>query len=208
MEESDLSDGDVDIQEIYTGYFRLNLDILPDRFPQGWIIGSGRLGLDHGGVDFLITLDNVRDRVKGLHASIQHHKVSRQLTIVAPSGKDVCLNGEVISKAGRVLGGVLMALTIGNLTFKIEFLPTDAASYNARLDDIVLGCGTWFSERIESIDPTPTNKHRIFQAYQIQTPQAFGAYGVVSACVHTLSGDVYAVKRIQRTQSTFDQIRS
>jgi hypothetical protein len=51
-EESDTSDGDTELHEIYTGYSRLNLGILPDKFPQGRVIGAGRSGMDHLGVDF------------------------------------------------------------------------------------------------------------------------------------------------------------
>ncbi|KIW22054.1 uncharacterized protein PV07_12546 [Cladophialophora immunda] len=204
--ESDTSDGDTETQEIYTGYFRLNLSILPDKFPQGWIIGAGRSGMDHLGVDFLLTIKGNRDRVRGRHASIKHHKVSRHLMIAPAPGKGAVLNGEEVPTDGRVLESVRMGLTIGNLTFKIEFLPTNVATYNEQLDEIVRESGTWFTERIESIDPTPSDNHLILQGYQIQTPQAFGAYGVVSPCVNTSSGNVYAVKRIQRTQSSFDQI--
>ncbi|KIW41569.1 uncharacterized protein PV06_07118 [Exophiala oligosperma] len=198
---------EAEVREIYTGYFRLNLDILPENFPKGWVIGSGRGESGYAGVDFLITADRERDRVGGRHGKIRHHKVSRVLTIVPMFGHGVLLNGEEISREGKVLGNMQMGLTIGNLTFKIEFQSVDPASYNAKLDNIVLGSGTWFSEKIESFDPTPTNSHLMFHGYQIQTPQAFGAYGVVSACVHTDSGNVYAVKRVQRTRYTFDQIR-
>lgn len=204
--ETDTSDGDAEIQDIYTGYYRLNLSILPDKFARGWIIGAGRSGMDHLGVDFLLTVKGNRDRVRGRHASIQHHKVSRHLMIVPAAGKEVVLNGEEVPRHGKVLESMRMGLTIGNLTFKIEFLSMNAANYNERFDEIVRESGTWFTQRIESIDPTPSDNHLILQGYQMQTPQAFGAYGVVSPCVNTSSGDVYAVKRVQRTQSTFDQV--
>ena len=58
--ESDTSEGDTETQEINTGYFRLNLTILPDNFPRGWVIGAGRPGLDHLGVDLLLTVKGNR----------------------------------------------------------------------------------------------------------------------------------------------------
>lgn len=207
--ESDASEEDAEIQEIFTGYFRLNLTILPDNFPRGWVIGAGRSNMDHLGVDFLVTIKGNQDGVRGRHATIRLHNVSR-LPMIAPAhGKKVLLNGEEVAKEGRVLESPRMGLTIGNLAFRIEFLPNNAVAYNKRLDEIVRESG-WFTEKIESIDTTPSENHLIFHGYQIQTPQAFGAYGVVCPCIkisdRERSGNVYAVKRIQRTRSSFGLI--
>jgi hypothetical protein len=77
--------------------------------------------------------------------------------MIAPApGKAVVLNGEELSTDGRVLERVRMGLTVGDLTFKVEFLPTNAASYNGQLNEIVQESRTWSAERIKSINSTPS----------------------------------------------------
>ncbi|KAJ9608542.1 hypothetical protein H2200_007530 [Cladophialophora chaetospira] len=208
--ESDTSEGDMEIQEVYTGHFRLNLDILPDNFAMGVVIGAGRLNLEHLGVDILLTTKGHRDDVRGRHASIRHHHLNRLLMIVPARGKTVILNGEEVSREGRVLESTRMGLTVGKLAYRIEFLPMNAGVYQERLEEIVRESGSFFTERIESIDLTPSESHLILKGYQIQTPQAAGTFGVVSPCIKTSanvdSANVYAAKRIQRTQSSFNQV--
>lgn len=140
---SDISD--TELHDIYTGCFRPNLGILPDQIPQGWVIEAGRPGMDHLGVDFLLTIKGNWDRVRGRHASIKHHlvSVSRQLMIAPGPGKAVVLNGEELSTDGRVLERVCMGLAGGNLTFKVDFLRTNATSYNGQLNEIIQESRTW-----------------------------------------------------------------
>ena len=202
---SDTSECDTEIEEVYTGYFRLNLAILPDNFPRGWLMGAGRPGLDHLGVDFLLTISGKKDGVRGRHAHIRYHNVSRQLMIVPAPGKRVVLNGEEVPREGRVLE-MRMGLTIGNLAFRIEFLFNNNTAYNEQLNKIVQQSGTWFSERVESIDVTPSENHLKLQSYLVQAPQAIGAFGVVSPCIDPV-GNIYAVKRVQRTRPLFKQVR-
>lgn len=208
LRDSQASDGseyDDEPQEIYSGYFRLNLTILPEKFPQGWIIGAGRPKMDHLGVDLLVTIKGRSDNVRGRHASIRHHPETRLPMLVPAAGKRVLLNGEEVFE-GTSIFGRRTGLTLGNLAFVIEFLPQDEHAYIDRLDEVARQSGNWFKEKIESIDPTPSDNHLVLQGYLIQTPQAFGAFGVVCPCVQISSGDVYAVKRVQRTRSSFAQV--
>ena len=154
----------------------------------------------------LLTTNGYRDDVRGRHASIRHHHINRLLMIVPARGKTVILNGEEVPREGRVLGSARMGLTVGKLTYRIEFLPMNAGVYNERLEEIVRESGFFCTEKIESIDLTPSESHLILKGYQIQTPQASGTYGVVSPCIKTSSASVYAAKRIQRTKSSFVQV--
>ncbi|KAK5312505.1 hypothetical protein LTR93_011304 [Exophiala xenobiotica] len=187
LQESDTSECDPEVQEVFTGYFCLNLTILPENFPRGWIIGSGRPNMDHLGVDFLITMKGKRDGVRGRHAHIRHHNVNRLLMMAPAYGKKVWLNGEEVSNEGRLLESTRMGVTIGNLVFRLEFLLKNTDTYNKQLDEIIRESGSWFTEKIEAIDSTPSDNHLILQGYQIHTLQAFGAFGV-------------------RTQSSFSQV--
>ncbi|KAL2427652.1 hypothetical protein ABEF91_002867 [Exophiala dermatitidis] len=85
-------------------------------------------------------------------------------------------------------------------------MPGDTATFHQRYEEAMRLSGITPGARIANIDPISSSNFFDFRGYQIQTPQAFGAYGVVSGCVHLNSGEVYAVKRVKRTQDTFAQV--
>ncbi|KAL2419523.1 hypothetical protein ABEF95_001224 [Exophiala dermatitidis] len=203
---SEPSGAETSPDEVFTGHFRLNLSIPPEDLLHGWALGSGRSGAGHLGVDLLLTIRRNQDKVRGRHARLKLHDQSRMLIIQPGPGKRVWLNGQQVSEQGRVLGTLSSGLTIGNLTYTLELIPGDAATFHQRYEETMRLAGITPSARIANIDPTSSEKFFTFHGYQMQTPQALGTFGVVSGCVHLNSGEVYAVKRVKRTQDTFNLV--
>jgi hypothetical protein len=203
-DESDQPDSTA--RSIYTGYFRLSLGLQPKRFARGWVIGSGRQALSDPDVDFLVTVDGRRDRVRSRHAQIVYHRETRILMLKVPANKTVIIDGVKIQHGTAALTRRTSGLTIGNLSFQLQFHEHRRADYLAQLDKIAELSTYFVGDRIETLDPTPSDQYFTLRGYQFQTPQAAGAYGVVSACVQNTTGDVYAVKRVKKSRETVQEV--
>lgn len=193
-------------RSIYTGYFRLSLALLPKRLARGWVIGSGRQALSDPDVDYLVTVDGRRDRVRSHHAQIVYHQETRVLLLKVPANKSVFVDGMKIQHGLRALTSVTSGLTIGNLSFQLQFHEHRRNDYLAQLENFAELSNHFVGDRIETLDPTPSDQHFTLRGYQFQTPQAAGAYGVVSACVKNTTGDVYAVKRVKKSRDTVKEV--
>ena len=193
-------------RSIYTGYFRLSLSLQPKRLARGWVIGSGRQALSDPDVDFLITVDGRRDRVRSHHAQIVYHRETRVLLLKVPANKSVFIDGMKIQHGVRALTSVTSGITIGNLSFQLQFHESCRINYLKQLDEFAEQSSHFVGDRIETLDPTPSDQHFTLRGYQFQTPQAAGAYGVVSACVKNTTGDVYAVKRVKKSRETVKEV--
>ena len=193
-------------RSIYTGYFRLSLGLQPKRFARGWVIGSGRQALSDPDVDFLVTVDGRRDRVRSRHAQIVYHRETRVLMLKVPPKKNVILDGVKVQNGTAALTRRTSGLTIGNLSFQLQFHEHRRTEYLAQLDKIAELSTYFVGDRIETLDPTPSDQYFTLHGYQFQTPQAAGAYGVVSACVKDTTGDVYAVKRVKKSRDTMKEV--
>jgi hypothetical protein len=193
-------------RNIHTGHFRLSLGLQPKRFARGWVIGCGRQALSDPDVDFLITVDGRRDRVRSRHAQIVYHRETRVLMLKVPPKKSVILDGVRIEQSTAALTRLTSGITIGNLAFQLQFQSKHRTEYLEQLDKIAELTTYFVGDRIETVDPTPSDQYFTLHGYQFQTPQAAGAYGVVSACVHNLTGDVYAVKRVKKSRDTVKEV--
>lgn len=193
-------------RSIHTGYFRLSLGLQPKRFARGWVIGCGRQALSDPDVDFLVTVDGRRDRVRSRHAQIVYHRETRVLMLKVPPKKSVILDGVKLQHGAAALTRRTSGLTIGNLSFQLQFHGQHRTEYLAQLDKIAELSTYFVGDRIETLDPTPSDQYFTLHGYQFQTPQAAGAYGVVSACVQNTTGDVYAVKRVKKSRDTTEEV--
>lgn len=203
-EESEEPDA---VTTILNGHYRLNLAILPAKFVNGWILGTGRNRPTQADVDILISINGRRDNVRTRHARVLYHRESRAPMIGALPKKAVFLNGQEIKEQAHVLSQS-QGIVIGNLAYRLDFLPIDKARYVEALDMIVARTKGLSHGNHSSFDPTPSNNHFELHGYQFQTPQAAGAYGVVSACIKVSTGDLYAVKRVQRTMKSFSLVNT
>lgn len=199
-------DGDAEPEIQRTGYFRFSMFLLPADFRNGWIIGAGRSDKPNLGVDLLITLDGERDFVRGRHARLVHHPTTSMLMLRTVSGAlHVSLNAEKIDRNGRVVSWPSQSIDIGNLTYTLEYSqdPAVKSRYSQALHDLMAANPGFNSYPATSLDPTPSSNHYHLGDYSIQTPQASGTYGTVSAAVDLKTGAVYAVKKLTRTKYNF-----
>ena len=185
---------------IHTGYFRLSLGLQPARLARGWVIGSGRQALSDPDVDFLVTVDGRRDRVRSRHAQIIFHRKTRVLMLKVPPKKHAFLDGVLVSDGAAALTKTTSSILIGNLAFQLRFHQDRKQDFLAQLDTMAKFTSYFSGDRIETVDPTPSDEYFTLQGYQFQTPQAAGAYGVVSACIRVSTGEVYAVKRVKKSK--------
>ena len=194
-------------QDIYTGYYRFNLSILPLDFTHGWVSGSGRADIpNHGGVDLLLTLHGETDGVRGRHAQFYFHSNSRMLMIKAVFRNIVVCNGQEIGREPQVLP-YQSGITFGSLSYCLEFSVTNKELFSRQRDELMKRHRLWSRLAPPSLDPTPSENHFVLQGFQFQTPRAAGAYGVVSPCVKVETGEIYAAKRVQRAMRTFASVQ-
>ncbi|RVX70515.1 hypothetical protein B0A52_05166 [Exophiala mesophila] len=192
-----------------TGYFCFSMFVLPSDFRSGWIIGAGRSDKVNLGVDLLITLNGERDFVRGRHARLVHHPTTSMLMLKTVSGAlHVSINAEKIDRNGRVVSWPSQSIDIGNLTYTLEYSqhPAVKSRYTQALRDLLAANPGFNSYPTTSLDPTPSSNHYHLGNYSIQTPQASGTYGTVSAAVDLKTGEVYAVKKLTRTKYNFDLV--
>ncbi|EXJ79539.1 serine/threonine protein kinase [Capronia epimyces CBS 606.96] len=211
--DSDFSDSSMDQAgptTQYTGHFRFSLSCLPTDFRRGWVVGAGRRDQPDLGVDFRITMNGARDYVRGRHVQFLHNREFGTFLFKAISTRlHTSLNGMVVDKEGCLVSHPSQNIGIGNLTYNLEFAQDDAvkARYIRGLHDLMRENPRFQRYPMSSFDPTPAANQYIIDRYLIQAPQAAGAYGVVSAAAHLTTGNVYAVKRLTRTDHNRNSIR-
>lgn len=205
-EDEDSDSSSTGVRNVHTGCFRLSLGLQPARLARGWVIGAGRQALSDPDVDLLITVNGKRDRVRGRHAQIVIHRETRLLMLKVPPKKTVFLDGVLLTDGSAALTKQTSGILIGNLAFQLVFNHERRSEYIAQLDKMAALSSYFTGDRIETVDPTPSDQYFTLRGYQFQTPQAAGAYGVVSACIKIQTGDAYAVKRVKKSRHTIKEV--
>lgn len=204
LETLDGEDSDVEVgavtNAIHTGHFRMSLSLPPARPPRGWVIGCGKQALSDPDVDFLVTVDRKRDRVASQHAQIVFHRETRVLMLKVPPSKRAFLDGVLVADGVAKVTKTTSTILIGNLAFQLRFHQDRKDDFLRGLDRLAELTNLFDGDRIETVDPTPSDQYFVLRGYELQTPQAAGAYGVVSACIKINTGDVYAVKRVKKVK--------
>lgn len=206
---SDTSSGTKDDPaQILTGYYRLSLELLTNHTKLGWVLGSGRNDLANGGVDFLLTLEKGKHHVHGRHARLVHHLQNGVLMLVVGKGKVVLVNGiERLAGSQRVLGSVRTALSIGDLSYNLEFTGMNETRYREQLGDLFAKLHPDNDIPPLSLELTPLEHHHELHGFWIHSPFASGASGVISAGFDKASGQAVAIKRVKRTPATVARIQ-
>jgi hypothetical protein len=205
MYEEDTLDSDAtDVgRTIRTGHYRFNLDILPARFALGWVLGAGRPDVPDS-VDLLLTLRGSSHKVRGRHAQILYHKENRVLMLRVQKGQTAILNGTVLTDDEQLLYERSMGLTLGDLTYRLEFETLDA-EYDQKLDALSRVMTSWAKARRSSIDPTPSAGHFTLGGYQMQGARDAGSFALVFPCLRISDGAIFAAKRTQRNKYSFHE---
>ena len=193
---------------VLMGYYRLSLDLITNHPRLGWVIGSGRRDLENGGVDFLLTLQKTKHRVRGRHARLIHHAQNGALMLIVGKGNVVFVNGiERVEGSQRVVGSVRTALSFGNLSYTLEFTGLNETHYRDKLEKLFATLHPGNDKPPLSLELTPLEHHYEFRGFMIHSPFAAGASGVVSAGFEQSTGRAVAVKRVKRTPASVARIQ-
>ncbi|EPE30600.1 Protein kinase-like (PK-like) [Glarea lozoyensis ATCC 20868] len=193
--------------QIYTGFYRLNLNIRPLSRQYGWVLGCGRWAkkfVEHGGVDLILD-PNHNPAVGGRHCRVNHILDSNALLIIA--NKRVRVGGTTLDPAqiqisSRALGEMVTEIELGDLQYSLEFTDIDQDIYRAQLQTLRASLDYEGFKPPETIDPTPSETDYIIMGkYIVRTSFAKGAFGFVCAAIDQRDGTPVAVKKIIATTS-------
>jgi Protein kinase domain len=192
---------------IYTGYYRLNLDILPRRRLLGWRIGHGRHDQQGDEIVDLQLCVTGGNGVRSLHARIAFDFKTNVLFLIAEKGKKVVVNGvHEIKESQRVLGEQKTAIEIGNLRYTFEYTVQGRDAYQHKLDVVKRSLGLPSMTAPLSVGATPSEHDYEFHDYFLKPAFESGSTCTVLAGVHKTTGALVAVKRMNRSLNRARQI--
>lgn len=195
-------------QYIDKDHYRLSLDIPPQTWNLGWVLGSGNPALPDLGVDLLLTLQGSKYAVRGRHARLRPNLDSGALMLIVDRGKTVYLNGKAIGGDQCMINRMESALNFGDLAYRLSFTNLSDKLYRERLEFLKREFGGYSTPLFKSLQATPSDRHFELQGFEIQAPFGSGAYGLVSPCRRISDGNAYAVKCIRRNSRSTQDIKN
>jgi hypothetical protein len=193
---------------IYTGFYRLNLDVGPLKRQFGWIIGQGRWGgniAEGGGVDLILD-PNHNPAVGTSHCRLIHVLDSNALLIVANKRLRVgatTLDPAQIQVRSRTLGEITTDIAFGDLEYSLEFTNIDQNVYRKQLNDLRTSLEYEGFRPSDTIDPTRSETdYTIMGKYIVRSSFAKGAFGFVCVALDNRDGSSVAVKKIIATNAS------
>lgn len=188
----------------WTGYYRLNMSIPPLAPGLGWIAGTGRKDLEHGGVDFLLAPGKGQNHVAGRHARFKHSQ-SGTLLLISDTRK-VVLNGtDEFRKDQRAITSVTTGITFGDLAYTLEFTNLDPRVYKSELERARRASGQ-LGEQPSFLNPTPSGYDYELRNYAVQGVFAEGSTCTVSVGVDRKDGSPVAIKKMKRNRFNFARV--
>lgn len=189
---------------LWTGYYRFNINIPPFSQGLGWIAGSGRKDLEHGGVDFLLTSSSLH-HVAGRHARFAHN-LSGTLLIIADTRR-VVLNGiEEFRGDQRAITSRTTGVAFGDLTYTVVFTELDAGVYEEQLSGLRKAAGQDY-EPPPFLKPTPRDTDYELKGYSVKGVFAEGSTCTVAVGVNRKTGSPVAIKKMKRNRYNFLKVQ-
>lgn len=187
---------------IWRGYFRFNVPTMR----QQCVVGCGREGLLHFGVDMLLALPQSRSQHRRLgrrsqHAVFYHQSPSGALMISIQQGKEVHINGEKQLPRSYHIALPKTNIRFGDLDYCFRYTNLDDKIYREQLFAGSSGPPL-------SLGLTPHESDQIMDDFVVRIPYARGSVGVVLAGTQLSTGKLVAVKRIQRVPRNFDKTKT
>jgi len=190
---------------LYTGFWRLNMKLMPWNRRFGWVLGKGRWVTNHtnsgaqntsGGVDILLTPDANDPTVRSRHARLTHSLDSFSLLVIADKRTRV---GQVHLEPSSIiaLDQTHTAIAFGNLEYRISFTGLDRSLYTDQL--------TQFSKSLKYnghtpgsfLDPTPADTdYMVMGKYSIKRSFVQGTTCWVCPAIVKNGGGIIAAKKI------------
>jgi hypothetical protein len=212
MDDSGLSYSSSDLEgvptqqpEIWSGWFRLNMEIPPHIPHLGWIAGRGRTDR---GVDLLLCRQQ-KYNVAGRHARFFHNHASGAF-VVQSDGRKVVLDGrEEISNARRALTKRTTGISFGDLTYTLVYTDLNEALYKRQLEDARQssskpGAGSYPPS---FLTPTPSATDYEVASYTVKGLIAEGSTCRVYSAIDRRTGDAYAMKTIVQNPRNENKVR-
>lgn len=203
--DSDLSTSDPDVShssrrpgdtaqtKLWSGYYRLNMDILPQNYKLGWVVGRGRADHPNGGVDLQLT-NSKGLQVSGRHARFSHNAAG--ILLITSDVRKVVLDGkEILRNDRRAIASPLTGIQFGDLTYVLEF--TNLPGYRQQLANIRKKNDEMYKPP-SFLDPTPSSADFVLEVYVIQAVFAQGSTCTVSCGYVRKTGSLVAIKRMKR----------
>lgn len=202
--EQELEGGEQPPQLLLTGWYRINLDVLPSNPVEGWHVGSDSLDRQGNEVnEIILTPTGTKDHVRWRHARLAFNFSSYTFLVIAEKRRNVTLNGaEKFENSQRSLGKRINGLSIGNLNYKFVFTGQDKDEARAKLDALRTTFHISGLVPPKSLDPTPSISVYEYMGFVIGEVFAQGSTCTVSYAVNKLTGNTVVAKRMKRTRST------
>lgn len=188
---------------LWTGFYRLNLNLLPGNPLLGWIIGTGR---DLRPADFVICKQGPH-HVHGRHARFTYHEVSGALLIqsdkrpIIIDGKDNIVNNR------KALLDKKTGITIGDLSYVFEYTNLNKSIYFDQLNRLRQQLPN-ASNLPSFVDPTPSAKDFIINDYLIKDAFAQGSTCSVHIAIHRTVGSYLVAKKVHRNNRNQQRIKT
>ncbi|KAH8807604.1 kinase-like domain-containing protein [Xylogone sp. PMI_703] len=191
-------------QRWWTGYYRLNMNITPLAPGLGWIAGTGRKDLEHGGVDLLLAPGKGQNHVAGRHARFKHSQ-SGTLLLISDTRKVVINGTDEFRKDQRAITSVTTGITFGDLAYTLEFTNLDPRVYKSELERARKAAGH-LQEQPSFLNPTPSGYDYELKNYAVQGVFAEGSTCTVSVGVDRKNGSPVAIKKMKRNRFNFARV--
>ncbi|KAM0123459.1 hypothetical protein ACHAO1_011288 [Botrytis cinerea] len=188
---------------LWTGFYRLNLNLLPGKPLLGWIIGTGR---DIRPADFVICKQGAH-HVHGRHARLTYHEVSGALLIqsdkrlIIIDGKDNIVNDK------KALLDKKTGITIGDLSYVFEYTNLNKRIYFDQLNRLRQQLHN-ASNLPSFLDPTPSAKDFVLNDYLIKDAFAQGSTCSVHIAIHRTFGKYLVAKKVHRNNRNQQRIKA
>lgn len=188
---------------LWTGFYRLNLNLLPGKPLLGWIIGTGR---DIRPADFIICKQGAH-HVHGRHARLTYHEVSGALLIqsdkrlIIIDGKDNIVNDK------KALLDKKTGITIGDLSYVFEYTNLNKRIYFDQLNRLRQQLHN-ASNLPSFLDPTPSAKDFVLNDYLIKDAFAQGSTCSVHIAIHRTFGKYLVAKKVHRNNRNQQRIKA
>jgi len=194
---------------VYTGFWRLNMDLHPANRQLGWVMGKGRWNTRDsysssstgGGVDILLTPNIKEPALRGRHARLLHSLESHTLMLIADKKLRV---GEKQLNPTNVaaFGQRKTAIAFGDLEYELSFTDIDQSLYRAQLDQLAQLLNYQGHRPGLFLDPTPAETdYMIMNKYFIRSSFTQGSTCWICAAVDKDTGASVAVKKIVAVSS-------
>lgn len=193
----------------WCGYYRLNLDIPPNKPNLGWVVGSSRRTLDEKDVDLLLAAEPLQHHVRGRHARFNHNRETGVLLLFADTWMTV-VNGKVELRNTAFAVCEKTGLMFGDLSYTIELTDLDPETYQRQLKDAYPAGRQPGPVLPKFLTPTPTPSLRASaeNKYFIAPARTGGVSSTVSHAYVMSTGTSVAMKKMKRAPNNFASIKN